>query len=377
MIILKNRIRFVVLVTAIALTTVVISSCKKDNNDPDENSNFDQKAMLKNYADNLIVPSYQNTANSILDLKAAIVAFEQNYSASNLETVQEKWLDLYSNWIWASGYNFGPAGEQGITKRLAEEVSTFPVDTTAVNTRISSLDTSFSDFKRDARGLLAIEFMIFNTQKTNAEIATTFQNNANRIQYLKALINKVESQVGDVLSQWENGYRNSFIENTGTSVGSSVSMMYNEFVRGYEAIKNFKLGIPLGVKAGQTGTEPDKVEALFSGQSLPFLQENITAVENNWFGKSKNGADAIGWKEYIESVTGGADLIGGTETQQNNIATALATINQNTTLFEQINTNKTALDNLYTELQKQTRFYKSDMSSLLGIAITFTDADGD
>jgi uncharacterized protein len=39
--------------------------------------------------------------------------------------------------------------------------------------------------------------------------------------------------------------------------------------------------------------------------------------------------------------------------------------------------NHPTVDALHTELQKHTRFFKSDMSSLLGIAITFSSGDGD
>ena len=85
----------------------------------------------------------------------------------------------------------------------------------------------------------------------------------------------------------------------------------------------------------------------------------------------------MGWKDYLETVTGGEALIAETQTQQPNITQALSSLDHSNSMYNQINTNTTNLDNLYTEMQKQTRFYKSDLSSLLGIAITFTDADGD
>ena len=374
---LENRNTMMAFAAFLLLSCAVVTSCKKKNTDPDGNSSFDQKAMLTNYADNLIIPSYQAVAGSINEFQTAVSTFEQNYSVQNLEAIQQKWDVLYTNWMWANGYNFGPAGELGIKKRLIEEVATWPIDTMGVQTKISSLDTSFSDFSRDTRGLLTIEYLIFDAQLSTAQIVAKFQADANRVAYLTALANKVQAQLGEVLTQWLNGYRNSFINNTGTSVGSSVSILYNEFVRGYEGIKNFKLGIPLGKKAGQTGTEPNKLEAVFARKSASYLQENLKAVESNWFGKSRGASDGSGWKEYLESATGGENLVSQTLTQQANINQAVASINQSTSLYDQINTASIPLDNLYTELQKQTRFYKSDMSSLLGISITFTDADGD
>lgn len=361
----------------LAISLTLASSCGKEKTDPAGSSSFAQKKMLENYADNLIIPSYQAVANSIVDLQSAVTAFAQNYSTQNLQAVQQKWDVLYTDWQWANNYNFGPAGEQGVKKRLVEEMGTFPVDTSGVNTKMISLDTTFSDFKRDTRGLLAIEYLVFDAQQTAAQIIAKYQADANRIAYLKALANKLDAQLNQVLIQWKNGYRESFVDNTGTSVGSSVSMLYNEFVRGYESVKNFKLGIPLGKKAGQTAAEPNKVEALFSEKSLSYLKENIKSVENNWDGKSRIGSDAKGWKEYLESVTGGEALVVETKTQQANITQTLGIVSSSSSLQSQIGTNFSTLDNLYTELQKQTRFYKSDMSSLLGIAITFTDADGD
>ncbi len=373
----SKRNIFVTIVALGAATAMLMSACKKKDTDPDGNTSFDQQAMLTNYADNLIIPSYTAVSNSLSSLQASITTFEQNYSTANLEGVRNKWKELYTNWMWANGYNFGPAGEQGIKKRLIEEIATWPIDTMGVQTKMATLDTAFSDFNRDTRGLLAVEYLIFGMQQPASQVVTSFQVDPNRMYYLKALANKVQAQVNEVLTQWQSGYRDAFINNTGTAVGSSVSLLYNEFVRGYEAIKNFKLGIPLGKKAGQTGIEADKVEALFSQHSLPFLKENVTSVEYNWFGKARSGSDAIGWKEYVASATGGEDLINGTQAQQANIAQALTAVNQSLSLYDQINTSSSSLDNLYTELQKQTRFYKSDMSSLLGIAITFTDADGD
>ena len=365
------------LVFTTILFVVLICSCKKDKDEPGTNEEFNQKAMLINYADNLIIASYQNTSVALGELTSSVGIFAQSPTTQQLEELQQKWQTLYSEWIWASLYNFGPAGEQGIKKRLVEEIATFPVDSAAVNTRIRTLDTSFADFKRDARGLLAIEYLLFATQESNADLVAKFQNNPKRLYYLQALISKVERQLNEVLTQWNNGYRESFIDNTGTSVGSSVSMMYNEFVRSYEMLKNFKLGIPLGKKAGQTGVEPNKVEALYSANSLLFMEENIKAVESNWLGRNKSGDNGIGWKEYIASASGGEDLIASTQSQQAKITEAHAAINSTSSLFNQLTSHTATLNNLYIEMQKQTRFYKSDMSSLLGISITFTDADGD
>jgi predicted lipoprotein len=70
-------------------------------------------------------------------------------------------------------------------------------------------------------------------------------------------------------------------------------------------------------------------------------------------------------------------LIQDTELQWQAIELALANLNPNQSLQNMINAQSSALDQLFLEITKHTRFLKSEMSSLLGISITFSSSDGD
>ena len=133
----------------------------------------------------------------------------------------------------------------------------------------------------------------------------------------------------------------------------------------------------MGKRPGQTQAEPTRIEAYYSGKTLKMIREHLQAVENIWYGKDKNGNDGIGFKEYLGSVEGGTNLIVSTENQWLAVREALNAIAPSPRISTQIISTPTALDKLHNELQKHTRFFKSDMSSLLGIAITFSSGDGD
>ena len=107
------------------------------------------------------------------------------------------------------------------------------------------------------------------------------------------------------------------------------------------------------------------------------LKFHYTNIENIWYGRTNNGVEGIGFKEYLESVEGGNDLIASTETQMTAVRAALGAVPESPSLSDQIAGDKTKVEALYTELSKMTRFFKSDMSSVLGIAITFSSGDGD
>lgn len=356
-------------------TLFVAPACDSKSKEPTDT--FDRKAMLRNYADNLIAPAYTDVKSQANALLTITMAFKVAPSTGMLDALRDAWAKAYAKWQYANAYNFGPAGEEGLRKGLIEEIGTFPVSETKIENAIVGGNWNLEDFNRDARGFLAIEYLIFGKNQSDDEILTTFANNANRHDYLISLADNIHDRASKVLNAWNGAYRNQFVENAGTDVGSSTSQLYNEFVRSYESIKNFKLGLPLGKRPGQVQVEPQLVEAYYSGQSLAMLKAHFTAIKEIWHGRAKNGQDGIGFREYLGNVEGGPALIASTEAQLAAVKAALNAVPTTPSMSEQIAGDNSKVEALYVELSKMTRFFKSDMSSLLGIAITFSSGDGD
>lgn len=364
------------LVGFLLVTFFILSACNKDEEDTEEV--FDREAMLKNYSENLVVPSYEDALSSLNTLKTAVDEFSNDPSSSSLENLQTTWLSSFKDWQYASVYNFGPAAEQGLNKSLNEEIATFPVDASKINDIISTGEYNLQDFNRDSRGFLAIEYLIFGgITVSNSEVVDFFSNQNNRMDYLIACTDHIIGKVENALNSWNNGYSSQFINNNGTDAGSSTSQLYNEFVKSFETIKNLKVELPLGLRPGQTQAEPQLVQAYYSGYSLVLLKEHIQAIENTYFGKNRAGTKGESFKDYLESVVGGPELIDETITQWDVVIAELEAIPVDTPISEQITNNPQPYKDFGEELQRHTRFFKSDMSSRLGIAITYSSGDGD
>jgi len=354
------------------LLITAISSCKKDKGE--EENKFERTEMLKNYADNLIIPAFKDLKSGISELKSATETFTGNVNEANLIALQDKWVNAYTLWQFANAYNFGPAGPKGLNRSLSEEIATYPVSETKIENAISN--PNFTDFNRDARGFLAIEYLVFDLDKNNQSILTAFDNQ-DRKKYLKGAVFNIEKRIDEVLIEWHGSYFNEFLKNNGTDAGSSTSQLYNEFVKSYETIKNFKIELPLGKRPGQTQAEPHLVEAYYSGKSLDFIKTHAKAIEYIYYGKSKNGTDRLGFKDYLENVTGGPALVESTLKQWEKVLSSLNAIPTTSSLSDLIKNNPKPVEEFGVELQKHTRFFKSDMSSMLGIAITYSSGDGD
>jgi len=355
--------------------TIVSFSCQTDEKTIP--NTFDRNAFLINIADGLIIPAYNQLLTESQSLKVKAEEFSKNPNQENLVNLQTSWVSTYSVWQKANAFNFGPAGEEGTRKTLLEEIAIFPVSESKINSILETNTFNINDFNRDARGFAAIEYLIFDPKNDNEKIISTFKSEISK-RYLNALTNHIVESVKFVSDAWNGSYKGQFLKSNGTESGSSTSTFYNEFVKSFEALKNFKVGLPLGKRPGQTSTMPGLVESKYSGKSLDFLKLHIQNLHQIWNGKPFNSdADGIGFKEYLENVEGGKDLITLSESQMMNVNKAVNEIPTNIRFSDLLSADPAKIENLHTELQKQTRFFKSDMSSVLGIAITYSSGDGD
>jgi uncharacterized protein len=352
------------------LSTVLLAFFACKDAETTTTDTFDRSAMLRNYADNLIRPAYGGLRDVVNGMALNWEAFLIAPSAPLLDGMRQNWTLCHQRWQSANAYNFGPAGEESLRKGLIEEIGTFPANVAQIEAFITAGDTAFQNFNRDTRGFLALEYLLFNDPNN------TLLTDSKRQAYVSALIGHLQARVGEVNTRWAT-YQADFLAADGTDVGSSTAQLYNEFVRSFESVKNFKVGLPAGKRPGQTQPEPQLVEAYHSGKSLEMIKAHLAAIEKIYYGIGTSGQDGLGLKDYLEKVVGGPELITATEAQWAVVKTTVAAIPTDRPLAELIAENHPTVDALHTELQRHTRFFKSDMSSVLGIAITFSSGDGD
>jgi len=355
-------LRSSVLLLSILLTAV---SCKED-----EKPEFDRAGMLANMADNLIIPDYTSLNSSLNLFYTKASEFTANPDLTTLAALRSQYVLTNNYYQKCSMYNFGPAMEQGIKAAF----NTFPTDTAQIEVNVASgIYNLFSVVNADAIGFPAIDYLLYFG--SDAEIIADFSTNPNaglRKLYLTDLVSKMKNEFLPVLNQWNDSYRSTFILANGNDVASSCSYLLNEFVKDVELTKNARYGIPSGQQTGGA-TLPAYVEAYYSGLSNDFAFANLTALKNCF-----NGGSGLGFDDYIkdvedEDVTESlADKINSQFdvciNQINNLADPLS----NT-----IETDVQSVSTLYLELKKLIVYLKTDMTSMLGILITYQDNDGD
>ena len=369
--------KIIYLALTAATTFLLIQSCSKSSDSGSKNTNtgssFDRKAMLVNISSNIIIPAYTSYHDATVSLDAAVTMFNTTPTADNLTALQNSFIAVYKQWQSVSMFGFGPA----LDANLGANTNTYPVDLTQINANISSgiynpaLLANYA-----AKGLPAFDYLLFGTGADNTAILTQFTTDskaANRKTYLAALSVELKTNATTVLNAWNGSYKNTFLSATGIDGSSSASHLANQLIQDYENLKNYEIGIPAGIQSMGT-TFPTKVQAYYSKISLQLSLLHLKATQNVYTGGSGLGLD-----DYLISLnaktTGNASLNDAIQAQFSTAAVKLQTLTD--PLSASIISNPTAVTATYTELQKLVPLLKNDMTSAIGIAISFGDNDGD
>ena len=357
---------------------------KKDNNSC-EYQDFDKYNLLKNLSDFYITPSLNAYNDKINILNNDIISFSSNPSISGLSIIRNSWEEALLNWQDVAFLDFGPS--EYIL--LRSQTNTFPIDTTELQNSITSGTWNFQNSTfNDSKGLQALDYLLFKPGYTDAGLIIYYQSDSNAINYLKSISEDLLININYVTEQWDlqkEDFINDFeLTNTGfssNSQGSSISNIINALCLHYEFyVRRGKVGLPLGVFNGFSQQElPHLVECYYSGKSFQNAIRSINSIRKFINGSSYTANDnGLGLDDYMNFVSAELNSEQLSTVIDNQIVTILDELdNYNNTLSEEIMTNKTALSVSYGELQRLVPYIKVDMTSALGVLITYQDNDGD
>lgn len=361
------------------LLLTFVSGCKDKKDDKQNDADFDRGTMLTNLGNNIIIPNYQDFSSKADQLSTAVETFNNNPDENNLIAVQNAFKAAYLSYAKICMLEFGPAEQQA----LRSTINIFPTDTVKINSNISAGGYNLDAISNAiATGFPAMDFLLFGTGKTNAEIVYRYTADANAAQrktYLAEVAAQIKTKANSIYNAWIPGggnYINTFVNATGTDIGSSVGLLVNQMNFELDNLKNARIGIPLGKQSLGT-IYPEKTEAFYSGISVDLGLAQLKASQELFLGKSgsSNGSGFDDYLNYVGAVYNGSSLSDAINNQFNTAITTLDNVPD--PLSGSIVNNSTQVNSAYIEIQKLLVLYKTDLPSSLGVLITYNDNDGD
>lgn len=347
------------------------SACNSDNGNEGSPcaGSFDQTNMFSNIADHLIISGYNDFASKASALDDAAIAFISSGTTSDFDALRNAWKTAFLSYQNIAQYEFGPAEDH----LLRSTIGNFPahVDDIEVILNTGSFDMNAPDayFK----GLAALDYLLYGLMIDKEAIANSYledsERGGNQRNFLLAITNQIKEVALAVQDGWvSKGYKAAFIENTGTAAGTSLSLLINGWNQNYEITKRDRIGIPSGVLT-LGFTNPENVETFYSGISLDLLKESVAASEQLYLA----GIDDL--VIFVDAQKAGESLDALIKDQFTSAKNAISQINS--TLADAVDNNPSNVATAYNELTKQVVQIKTDLPSVICVAITYVDNPSD
>ncbi len=369
------------LLFTVCVIILIIAGCSSsdDTNESGTTDSFDRKVLLVNIADNIVIPAYQSFSNDMTVLKTATSDFITTTDETNLVDLRNAWIKAYTSWQSVSMFEIGKAEELS----LRNYMNVYPVAAADIESNITSGTYDLASVgKQDEQGFAALDYLLNGLSDADLGIVEFYTINTNAAgykKYLSDVVDRMDDLSKQVLNDWTGSYRNTFVNNSGSSATSSLDKLVNDFILHYEKhLRAAKIGIPAGIFSGSP--LDSRVEAFYKGDlSKKLFNANLDALQDFFngkhFGSTATGESLKSYLNFLNTIKDGADLSVLINNQFNVSRTTASNLNDD--FSSQVRTNNSLMTETYDELQENVIFIKVDMLSALSITVDFIDADGD
>ena len=277
----------------------VFTAC---SNDDDKKSDGKQEvtiqdseydAIINQYVDAVVLPTYADLKTKNSALYDAVVAFGNNPSNAGFSNICDAWLTAREPWESSEAFLFGPVADYGLDPNM----DSWPLDQEAiVNTLMSQ--------QWNEMGFHTLEFLAFrdgkartlNDAATDDDPANTVYNETNANAWAQYMRNTAQLLVDDVtllVNAWNNGYAAAFKSHNGgdfTSGLSCIEQIIDGCVDIAGEVGEAKIGEPYDLYvSGKTTEALYAVESWYSWHSRDDYTNNILSIRNAYFG-SRDGS---------------------------------------------------------------------------------------
>lgn len=251
-------------------------------------SNLGDRSMLADFADRVVIPTYQQLAVKTKSLETAINTLVQAPDPTNLKSAQEAWFAARIPLKQGAGFALGVARSWGLDGTL----DTLPIDKTDLAKILTSeipLTPEYVSGQRDSlKGFRTIEFLLFGKNSQNANLSRR------ELTYLQAAASVLDRDAHRLLTAWTTGeagkpaFREVF-----TTAGEPNNMVYPLVAIARQEIIEGMLETTEVVEDSIAdlfqAQDPKEIESQYAiDSSLKDFHHTLQGVQNAYFGSFNN-----------------------------------------------------------------------------------------
>ena len=293
------------------------TACSSDDDKKEESKieilDAEYDAIINQYVDNVVLPTYNDLKTKNTALYNAVVSFGNAPSDANFQAVCNAWLTAREPWESSEAFLFGPVADYGLDPNM----DSWPLDQEAIVKLLESQQWNEMEWTGDydeddeaiaaaqnVRGFHTLEFLAFRDGKArtltdtaiDGEAANAVYNESNATAWAQYMRNTAQLLVKDVttlVDAWNNGYAASFKSHNGgdfTSGLSCIEQLIDGCIDIAGEVGGAKIGDPYSLYvSGKTTEALYAVESWYSWHSRDDYTNNILSIRNAYYG-SRDGS---------------------------------------------------------------------------------------
>ena len=293
------------------------TACSSDDDKKEESKieilDAEYDAIINQYVDNVVLPTYNDLKTKNTALYNAVVSFGNAPSDANFQAVCNAWLTAREPWESSEAFLFGPVADYGLDPNM----DSWPLDQEAIVKLLESQQWNEMEWTGDydeddeaiaaaqnVRGFHTLEFLAFRDGKArtltdtaiDGEAANAVYNESNATAWAQYMRNTAQLLVKDVttlVDAWNNGYAASFKSHNGgdfTSGLSCIEQLIDGCIDIAGEVGDAKIGDPYSLYVSDKTTEAlYAVESWYSWHSRDDYTNNILSIRNAYYG-SRDGS---------------------------------------------------------------------------------------
>ena len=312
------------------------TACSSDNDKKEERqveiADAEYDAIINQYVDQVVLPTYNDLKTKNTALYNAVVAFGNTPSDANFQAVCNAWLAAREPWESSEAFLFGPVADYGLDPNM----DSWPLDQEAIVKLLESQQWNemnwTGDYDEDdeaiaaaqnVRGFHTLEFLAFkdgkartlNDKAADGEAANAVYNEANATAWAQYMRNTAQLLVNDVntlVDAWNNGYADKFKKHNGgdfTSGLSCIEQLLDGCIEIAGEVGGAKIGDPYNLYvSGKTNEALYAVESWYSWHSRDDYTNNIYSIRNVYYGSRDGSINANSLSKLVAKYNPTLDL---------------------------------------------------------------------
>lgn len=331
-------------------------------------------AVLISLTDSIVVPGYEAVAQEAGDLRQALDGLCAGPSDATLSDARQAWRDVRAPWMRSEATWFGP-----VMERRSKSVMDWPevrperIEAMLENAPATTDDAVRHTLASTQRGLGAVEYLLFAPDA----IELLSDPSSVRCEYLASLGRVVESESNALVAAWTEGedggppYKDFLTGRSDSSLlaGQAVAEVVRTQVFLIRTIVDMRLASALGLREG--GADLAAIPGGNGRNALSDLRNQVLGMRDMYIGYEES--EVLGISDLVKELSKETD-----ERMRGNFERSLAAIDSvDMPLRTAILERPERVRPVYDSLQELQRTLSTEVVSLLGVSVGFSDTDGD